>query len=290
MNKLFVPSIARCIVLAAIIASASAARADNRTISNWSGFYIGGNLGYAWSSPHATASNFPPFTVVAPLTSPTFGAPNPSGGLDLDGIIGGGQIGWNVQSGIWVFGLEADLQASGQKDTRFVNGGAFNQQTGGGNVIIGSTGGAIEEKRQWLGTLRGRVGTTWNNILIYGTGGLAYGKVKFSGTESIGGTFIGGGGCFGGCAYFGSGTFSGSETKLGWTIGFGLEGAAFANGWTWKAEYLYVDLGSIGGALPYSGAINNPGGTTTPVSGLVNFSSGYTDQIIRFGVNYRFGP
>ena len=173
------------------------------------------------------SATFPPFPITAPLTNPSFSAPNPSGGLDLDGIIGGGQIGWNFQSGIWVFGMEADLQASGQNDSRSVNGGDFNLQTGGGNFIVGSTNGTIEEKRQWLGTLRGRVGQTWNNILIYGTGGLAYGKVKFSGTETIGGTFTGGGGCFGGCSYSGNVAFGGSETKLGWTIGFGLEGAGF---------------------------------------------------------------
>jgi outer membrane immunogenic protein len=286
MNKLFFPSVA----LAAIIATGSVARADNKPMSNWSGFYIGGNIGYAWADPTHSVGNISPFTITAPLTNPSFSTPNPSGPLNLDGMLGGFQIGWNAQYGNWVVGLETDFQATGQKDNRAVNGGNFVLGTGGGNVIFGSTNSTIEEKRQWLGTLRGRVGSTWNNILIYGTGGLAYGRVKFSGTENIGGTFIGGGGCFGGCSYSGSATFGSSETKLGWTIGFGLEGAAFVSGWTWKAEYLYVDLGSVGGALAYTGSINNPGGTVTPISGSVNHSSDFKDNIVRFGVNYRFGP
>ena len=101
------------------------------SIYNWSGFYAGLNLGYEWSN--VTSSSV-----------------NPAG------IAGGGQLGYNWQTGQFVFGAETDIQASAADDTfapwKFSN--------------------------PWFGTLRGRAGYAMNNILLFATAGLAYGNLK----------------------------------------------------------------------------------------------------------------
>jgi outer membrane immunogenic protein len=98
---------------------------------SWTGPYLGGNLGYEWGT---TSHN------------PT----NPSG------FAGGVQGGYNLQSGQFVFGGEADIQLSGASDTfapwKFSN--------------------------PWFGTLRGRAGLAVSNFLIYGTAGIAFGELQ----------------------------------------------------------------------------------------------------------------
>lgn len=115
---------------------------------------------------------------------------------DPSGVAGGVQGGYNWQSGQFVFGGEADLQLSAADDTfapyKFSN--------------------------PWFGAARGRVGLAFNNILLYGTGGLAFGGLR--------GEVAG---------------LSESRTHVGWTAGVGLE-VGFAPNWSAKAEYLYVDL------------------------------------------------
>src|SRR5262249_50315510 len=97
------------------------------------------------------------------------------------GIIGGAQIGFNVQSGVFVFGLEADFQGSGQKDdARRVDAFAATV-TGsvGPAAVVGELFGSTEteytSKIEWFGTVRGRLGVAADNVLFYATGGLAYG-------------------------------------------------------------------------------------------------------------------
>jgi outer membrane immunogenic protein len=144
---------------------------------NWSGWYVGANVGYQWGK---TTNN------------PT----RPSG------IEGGVQGGYNWQNGQFVFGGETDLQLSGADDTfapwKFSN--------------------------TWFGTLRGRAGLAVNNMLFYGTLGLAYGGIKAE-----------------------SALLSESKTHGGWTIGGGME-VGLTPQWSAKAEYLYIDLSD----RPYS--------------------------------------
>lgn len=117
-------------------------------------------------------------------------------GASPSGPAGGLQAGYNWQSGPLVFGVEGDIQASGADDT-FA---------------------AWKFSNPWFGTARGRVGYALNNILLYATGGLAFGSLK---GETLG--------------------LSESHTSLGWTIGLGAE-VALSQNWSAKAEYLYVDL------------------------------------------------
>ena len=143
------------------------------SVYNWNGFYAGLNLGYEWGK--VTNSS-----------------------IDPSGVAGGGQIGYNWQSGQFVFGAETDIQASAADDTfapyKFSN--------------------------PWFGTLRGRAGFAINNVLLYGTAGLAYGdlKAEFGGLDE-------------------------SKTLVGWTGGLGME-VGFTPGWSAKVEYLYMDLGN----------------------------------------------
>jgi outer membrane immunogenic protein len=125
--------------------------------------------------------------------------------------------------------------------------------------------------------VRGRLGYAWNDVLLYGTGGLAYGEVGLSGTSASTVTTSGAG--VGGPPFttVTAKSFAASAVNLGWTAGAGIEGA-LANNWTWKAEYLHMDLGSVSVT-----GIAATGATFTA-------SSKFTDDIVRVGLNYRFAP
>ncbi|RTL48356.1 MAG: porin family protein [Bradyrhizobiaceae bacterium] len=149
-----------------------------------------------------------PYTVNQPLNMYSWAGPYLGGNIGYgwgdtsnnptrpSGFNGGIQGGYNWQRGPWVFGIEADAQLNSADDTfapwKFSN--------------------------PWYGTVRGRAGYAVNNVLFYGTGGLAFGEVK---GETFG--------------------LSEDHTALGWTVGLGAEFAVNPN-WSVKAEYLYVDL------------------------------------------------
>jgi outer membrane immunogenic protein len=226
-------------------------------VYNWTGWYAGGNIGYGWGNADANYTD-PGFAIAGLPTS--F-----SGSEKLDGVIGGGQIGYNWQANsTWVFGLEADFQGSGQKGSRsFSNSYIFDCE----GTCTGNINQNQETKIQWFGTVRGRVGVLVNpTILLYGTGGLAYGRISASGTVTDTGI----------CAC--SWSYGNSTTKVGWTLGAGIEGAIpNTRDWTWKVEYLYIDFGSVSG-----NGFDFDSGTA------FSWSAKVTDNIVRVGVNYRF--
>jgi outer membrane immunogenic protein len=261
-------------------------------IYNWSGFYVGGNIGYSWGKAE-TDVTVPGFTIDATTTTGTVPVDIPGGAfsesLKPAGLIGGGQIGWNSQVGNWVFGLEADWQASGQKDDRNRSDAFdFVTTTTPPFVVTGTSETNLEARLKWFGTVRGRLGYAWDSVMVYGTGGLAYGKFNVSGVNTVSGTAT----CVATAVvcvapepvtpFSQTTSLSSSKNKAGWTLGAGVEGAAFAPGWTWKAEYLYLDFGKIDQS--FATAASAP--ITT--SGLVTTSTRVTDHILRFGVNYRF--
>jgi outer membrane immunogenic protein len=221
-------------------------------VYDWTGFYVGGNLGYSWgrSSDTSTLTNAAG-TVL--LTTP--------GKSDLNGVVGGGQIGYNWQRQNWVWGLEADIQGTGEKGSR-----AFAFTPGVGLGIGNFAPGIIvpfvlTQKIDWFGTVRGRVGILATpKVLLYATGGLAYGQVNSS--ETVG-TVV-------------PSAFSNSITNVGWTVGAGVEGVISGN-WTAKLEYLYVDLGTVSSSY------------TLPSTNIISYSSHITDNVLRVGVNYKFG-
>jgi len=229
---------------------------------NWSGFYLGGNVGYSWGSAGntATISNF--------ATGATLFTATPRN--DVNGVIGGAQAGYNWQSQNWLFGLEADIQGSGAKGSSAIVCVACAND--GTNITS-----ALTQKLNWFGTFRGRVGVLVSpTVLLYGTGGLAYGQVDTGG--SITGTNVNGVPVT--AAFPGT-----SSTRAGWTAGAGVEGRIIGN-WTAKLEYLYMDLGTFN-AGPIATTILVPVRTNAGAS----YSSHFTDNILRVGVNYHFsGP
>ena len=117
-------------------------------------------------------------------------------GTEPSGGVLGAQLGYNWQSGQFVLGVETDLQGSNADDTT----------------------GARNFSNSWFGTTRGRVGYAMNNVLVYGTGGLAYGNLELT-TAGL----------------------SESQVAFGWALGAGAEVGLVPN-WTARVEYLYFDL------------------------------------------------
>jgi outer membrane immunogenic protein len=219
---------------------------------SWAGWYAGVNLGYGIGNPEIANNSFALPTVV---NSPTFST-NVS--LSEDGIIGGGQIGYNWQTAPnWLVGVEADFQGSGQKRT-------FNVST---DLVLPATD-TVGVALDWFGTARARIGYIVNNSnLWYVTGGYAYGRTELSFSDNNGlvpGVVASG---------------SSDKTMSGWTLGGGLESHLVGN-WTAKLEYLYVDLGTISGMASASAL------------GLLvanTFESAHIrDNIVRAGLNYKF--
>ncbi len=254
----------RIVLAAALVAlgSASALAADlpprgydkapamAAAATNWSGLYIGGNLGYGWGNGN-TAFSFSHVSV-------------DSTALDIKskGAIGGAQIGYNWQMGAIVAGLEADIQGSGIESSR--RSPFFNTEV---NAFIPGNFLSTEQKLSWLGTVRGRLGAAVTpDLLLYTTGGLAYGHVDASAN-----TF------FNSDLQFPA---SVSKTKAGWTVGAGAEWM-FARNWSAKLEYLYVDIGSESAS-----AIQ----TDVPADPLfkVRYTWHTQENIVRAGVNYHF--
>src|SRR5208283_841457 len=152
------------------------------------------------------------------------------------GIIGGGQIGYNYQLDRIVLGLETDLQGSNVRSSASVVG--LGQQS----LTAVSAATTIEHDKnvEWLGTVRARVGALpWPSILVYATGGFAYGKttadtfVSQSWTGPVIGPLLN---SIGSVGHY-------SSVTPGWTIGAGFEWMLAPN-LSLKAEYLYYNLGS----------------------------------------------
>jgi outer membrane immunogenic protein len=238
----------------------SKAPAPAAIVYEWTGFYIGGNVGYSWgrASNTETISNTATGAVLATANSRN----------DVNGVIGGGQIGYNWQAQNWLFGLEADIQGSDEKgSTSFLCVACGN----GGDDITS----ILTQKLNWFGTARGRVGVLVTpTVLLYGTGGLAFGEVSTGGSIS-GATNL---------APLATIAFPGtSSTRAGWTAGAGVEGRIAGN-WSAKLEYLYMDLGTVSSG-PIATTIVVPVRTNAGAS----YSSHFTDNILRVGLNYRFG-
>jgi len=226
---------------------------------NWTGFYTGVNLGYSWGSSTFNQAFLDSLTG-APLFSTTGSINN------INGIIGGGQAGYNWQSGNWVAGLEADIQASGERGSA-----TFTCPAGACSLLAVTT--TATEKLDWFGTVRPRLGwTVTPTTMIYATGGLAYGEVTDSGviTNGVAAT-----------------SFNISRTSVGWTAGGGIEGQLIGN-WTWKLEYLFLALEEPSGTV----ATSITSCTIVRICGGGNVNNQidplFTDSIFRGGINYKW--
>jgi outer membrane immunogenic protein len=248
----------------------------------WCGWYVGGNVGYAQSEPTSVNSSA---VVTNPGILGLLGIPAASAaalttGIPVgsqQGIIGGGQFGYNFQSGRFVAGFEADIQGlSGRATGTSVTAVPIPVLGGNANSTL-----TAANSVNWLGTVRGRIGiAAAPNFLIYGTGGLAYGGVNSS--TGINEAFSGLGGLVTGTS-LASGNFS--ETRVGWTVGAGGEWM-FTSNWSAKLEYLHYDLGSANYGTPVN--ISSPLLGATSTLGQSS-STNFRGDIVRVGLNYKFG-
>jgi len=232
-------------------------------VYSWTGFYIGGNVGGQWGTSDATTTTLSPPVAYFAATSPAAIAAVGAQRINSDSVTGGFTAGYNWQVNNTVLGIEGDFNYFGFKGSA-VGTGVYPCCAPTTFTVASSV------SADWLATIRGRIGflatPSW---LLYVTGGAAISEVRanFSFTDT-----------------FAAATESGSfrDTRVGWTAGVGGE-YAVGNGWSFKAEYLYVDLGRttitsnnlfVGAPLPAQ---------------TFNHSADLVSHIGRVGVNYKFG-
>jgi outer membrane immunogenic protein len=246
-------------VLAAILAASAAQAADlpphtappppyvpPPPVLTWNGVYAGLNLGGGWQDPNSS-NVWNPAWAGPGWGGPGWGGPGwgwgggNSGGTG--GVVGGGQIGYNFQFSPWlVVGVETDFQ------------GTSIGSSGGG--WQGWGGGVDTARINWFGTVRGRLGVTFpglSQLLIYGTGGFAYGDVQRNFWWS-----------------------NNSVVQTGWTAGGGAEWLFLPN-WSVKAEYLYTEISGN-----QQNWLWNPGFSLNNINNRTRFHT------VRAGVNYHF--
>jgi outer membrane immunogenic protein len=158
----------------------------------WTGLYVGGQIGYGWGSDHAS------------ITNPVFYIPYTA---TPGGVIGGAHLGYNLQLGPWVAGIEGD-----------VNGTSISQSKTG--FFLGDT---FTERTNLQGSIRARAGYAFDRVLFFATGGAAFGGFNNTYATPFGYDSV-------------------SRTRSGWTVGGGLE-YAITNNWSVQAEYRYSDFG-----------------------------------------------
>jgi outer membrane immunogenic protein len=288
-------------------------------VYTWTGFYAGLNVGYGWGDWDAN-SNYPfLFNGQVTYSDPVHnligqGANNnfcPAGLSSLcstkqnvQGVFGGGQAGYNFQSGNIVYGIEGDIQASGQTsdplngDVLITNtsaNGCHSKSAGGFPPSPGSPNCTINVNDQWeldwFSTVRGRIGLTYPTlgfpaVLFYGTGGVAVGDARANFTlnqnvfaPSSGPCSPAFNGAGAGSACPASASISDHAFLTGWTAGGGIE-AMLDRKWSVKLEYLYMDLGNhtFSAANPYCTSCS-----------AVSETYHVRDNLIRIGLNMKWG-
>lgn len=206
--------------LVAALTVASAAQAADMAVPvtyDWTGFYIGANAGVAWNNSSVDNHFYVDGIRLGDIENRIDG--------DQTAFTAGGLIGYNHQIDNIVLGVEADLNYLGFGDD--------NKRSGvlphpGAPLDLESKG---SFEADWFGTLRGRLGFAIDNVLLYGTGGLAYGHMSADGkiTASVRDQVVD------------TWKASTESTNWGWTIGGGMEYGI--DNWSLGIEYLYVDLG-----------------------------------------------
>lgn len=187
------------VILALMTVTPSLAAPASPSPVNWSGAYLGAVLGYGWMRPTYDYEGEVSHAVI-----------------NADGVEGGILGGYNFQTGNVVYGVEGDFTATDMNKHEIAPFGAAPCYVEGCDARV-----------DWYGTVRGRVGYSFNSLMPFVTGGLAFGRVR--GDADLGA--CGGGGY---CGF--------KDTRAGWTLGTGVEWEINPK-WSVKAEYLYVNLG-----------------------------------------------
>ena len=289
MKKLAIAAVAGSVLLTGIVTANAADMAVKAAPIpmapepfSWTGFYVGANVGGAWT-PNNGGSDFgplfPPFIVLAPQAAiPTLipGQLDVLGGTGRQsGVIGGGQIGYNWQVNQFVLGVEADAVGSGLHGSS-----ASATRSFGPPILLATVNQTVTVdfgKIDWMASFRGRAGFAVNQALFYVTGGAAVAAIGGSTTTVVNGPGIA----------IPAGTFvatdGGTTTRWGWTVGGGIEWA-FNQNWSIGGEYRYTDLGNR------STTFTIPSGlAAAPVFALGTSTSRLTVEQATLRLNYRFG-
>jgi outer membrane immunogenic protein len=224
----------------------------------WTGIYLGINAGYGWSSS-TSGDEF--CTNPAGVVQGRFCNAPSAADLKPKGGFVGGQLGANYQTGMFVWGVESDIQVAHINDS---TGALTVPCCVGANLFPGTL--TRSQNLDWFGTVRGRLGLAiWDRTLIYGTGGVMYGE------EVVDSLFV----------RISTYDANSSSVKTGWVAGGGIE-YAFTNNISAKVEGLYFDMGSE--TIAATQAIL-PGVSETNTNTFK-----YSGALVRLGANLKFGP
>lgn len=213
---------------------------------SWSGLYIGGQIGYAWGQ--ANSSTFEGAPAAFLLDGPF--------NYNPQGVIGGVHLGYNLQIGQWLLGLEGDVD--GTSVSRTFAAPTFVAPLA---VFPGAFGATIQTRSDLQGSIRLRAGFAWDRALLYATGGAAFAGVKTTYSDAIGFDSI-------------------SRTRAGWTVGGGIE-YAITDNWSVRGEYRYADFGHYDDYLINSAPLG--GGAAEGVH------THLTENRVQVGFSYKFG-
>jgi outer membrane immunogenic protein len=235
---------------------------------SWSGCYVGGNAGWIRNDSTLNVKPGGRYLLVFPADLLAAMSSQPDLSARGSAATAGVQAGCNWQSANSVFGLEGDFNWSGIKDT--VNASFPDIVVGGGSFL--ATNQTITHRLDWFSTIRARIGYSFDHLLVYGTGGFAFGGVKSSFLQ----VFPGAPGLFD--------QGSAARTRYGFTLGGGLE-YAFSGNWSAKLEYLYIDLASFNDLGRFS--YDSPASDDPRFVWTTTFKT--REHVLRLGLNYRFG-
>lgn len=238
-------------LLLILLSGVNCAQATDYGSFRWTGFYLGANAGYTWSdadfsiTPTGSWLAFP--ALITNIKNSTEGT------LEPKGFIGGVQAGFNQQHGSWLWGIEVDLSTV-RAEANLVGG-----------PIAGTSITSFSQHAElsWMATVRGRLGMTFDRLLVYGTAGVAFGHWDVNMHMTSGPDAV----------------FQESAVRTGWVVGGGLE-YAFDRNWSLKGEYLYAKFGDLNGSSVF------------PPPNAPNFTHDHkvelSTQVLRAGLNFKF--
>jgi len=210
---------------------------------SWTGFDVGVQAGYGWGNESDD------------LSATDFGVL--SDHFDANGAIGGAHVGYDQQFGSLVLGVRGEFDASGMS-------GSITKTSSSGVCSFEGCAVSLSFRNTWQAFLLGRAGVAFDRLLVYATGGLAFGDDRESVTAKN----------------FGSGdVWTGAQTNtlVGGAVGLGAE-YAFDEHWRFGAEWRYVDFGKG----DYSAA------SATGVPKVISYKAGFSENLALVDLSYRF--
>lgn len=237
----------RCVSVLAFVVSSIAlvtsTHAQNQ--QRWSGPYIGANIGRGSAELDGSA-------IVSGGAGTTL-----SHGVDASGPFGGIQAGFNHRIGNFFVGLEADLQTA--------------DFSGSTKVSSGSSTYTASASLDWFATARARAGFATNAMLVYVTGGVAFGGMDYDATIKTGNASV----------------HLSDDIRVGYVLGAGMEFALRSN-WSLKLEYQYLNFGGHGATGALTSVFNNYCAPPTVRTTAVSTSFDTDIHTVRIGLNYQF--